>query len=224
MPRDEFGPMGAVVGEGAWATLVFRRRLTHPPERVWRALTDPAELSGWYMTKATIDGREGGSVDLLAGPSRLHVTGRILTWDPPWTFEHEWKVSPRPELPSGEDGVIRWELSRDGGGTILHLEHRKLNRQTALGFAPGTHAFLDRLSAHLGQESLPNWQERYQQVAPQYPPSWLTRSGPGPGRIAPVRQVEDPAASALTPRHNQGRRAVPLSSRRHPGSVGCEGP
>ena len=175
MPRDELGPTGAVVMEGKLATLVFRRRFDQPPELVWRALTDPSELSKWYMTKAVIDPREGGAVDFVSGPSRLHVTGRILTWDPPKVLEHEWKVEPRGELPSGEDAVIRWELRRDGGGTILHLEHRRLNRETALGFAPGTHAFIDRLEAQLSGRPLPSWQERYQKVAPQYPPSWLTR-------------------------------------------------
>lgn len=172
---NEIGETGKVVIEGDEATLVFWRRLPQPPEAVWKALTDPSELSGWYMTKALIDGREGGTVDFQAGPSRLHVTGRILTWDPPRTFEHEWKVAPRPELPSGEDATIRWELRRDGDGTILHLEHRNLNRETALGFAPGTHAFLDRLEAQLSRQPLPNWQERYGVVVPKYPPSWLSR-------------------------------------------------
>ncbi len=175
MKREEFGPAGAVVAEGEMATLVFRRRLAHPPEAVWKAITNPSELSNWYMTKAVIDGREGGTVDFLAGPSRLHVVGRILTWKPPTVFEHEWKVAPRPELQSGEDAIIRWELRPDGDGTILHLEHRKLTRQTALGFAPGTHAFLDRLEAQLGGEPVPGWQERYQEVASQYPPSWVPR-------------------------------------------------
>jgi hypothetical protein len=114
-------------------------------------------------------------VDFHSGPSQLHVTGRILVWEPPYVFEHEWKVDPRPELPSGEAAVIRWELERAGDETILHLEHRNLNLQTARGFAPGTHAFLDRLGAHLSHLPLPNWQERYQQVASRYPPSWVTR-------------------------------------------------
>jgi len=175
MPLDAPGETGNVVIDGDRATLAFRRRLSRPPEVVWKALTDPAELSGWYMTKATVDGREGGTVELHAGPSRLHVTGRILAWDPPNVFEHEWKVAPRPELPSGEDAVIRWVLIRDGEGTVLHLEHRNLNRETALGFAPGTHAFLDRLGAQLSQKPLPNWQERYGQVASRYPSSWLSR-------------------------------------------------
>ena len=178
MPRDEFSPKGAVVMEGEGATLVFRRRLPHPPESVWKALTDSSDLAAWYMTKAVIDGREGGTIDFVAGPSRLHVTGRILTWDPPNVFEHEWKVAPRPELPTGEDAVIRWELRGDGDGTILHLEHGRLKRDTALGFAPGTHAFIDRLQAHLDGKPLPSWQERYQQVAPDYPPSWVSKGPP----------------------------------------------
>lgn len=175
MRHDDFGSNGAVVTEGDKATLVFRRHLDHPPEAVWSALTDPSQLSSWYMTKAVIDGREGGSVDFISGPSGLHVTGRILTWKPPSVFEHEWKVEPRTELPSGEDAIIRWELHPDGKGTILHLEHRKINRQTALGFAPGTHAFIDRLEAKLNDQPLPNWQERYQQVSSQYPPSWTSK-------------------------------------------------
>jgi len=177
---DEMGETGRVVIADDEATLVFRRRLPHPPEAVWRALTEPSELLGWYMTKAVIDGREGGSIDFHAGPYQLHVTGRILKWDPPRVLEHEWKVAPRPELPTGEDGVIRWELRRHGHGTELHLEHRNLNRETALGFAPGAHAFLDRLEARLGGRTLPDWQERYTLVAPRYPPSWVSRRPPSP--------------------------------------------
>ncbi len=65
------------------------------------------------------------------------MRSRALTWDPPAVFEHEWKVEPRSELPAGENAVIRWELRRDGEGTMLHLEHRNLNRETELGFASG---------------------------------------------------------------------------------------
>jgi len=163
---------GRIVADGEVATLVFRRRLPHPLAAVWRALTDPAHLAKWYMAEAVLDLRPGGSVELHAGVSRLHVKGKILVWEPPKVLEHEWKVAPRAELPSGEDAVIRWELEPDGEGTVLHLTHRGLHRLTATGFAPGTHAFLDRLDAHLSRQPLPGWQERYQQVAPQYPPMW----------------------------------------------------
>ncbi|MCI4324735.1 MAG: SRPBCC family protein [Thermoplasmata archaeon] len=166
---------GTVVGRGDHATLEFRRHLPYPPEVVWKALTDPPELAIWYLAQGTIDGRVGGTIELVAGPSRLRVTGRILAWEPPRLFEHEWKVAPRSELPGGEDATIRWELHPEGTGTRLELTHRNLRRPTALGFAPGTHAFLDRLAAHLAGVPLPNWQQRYTQVAPQYPPAWGVR-------------------------------------------------
>jgi len=172
-------PPGRIVPDGEWATLEFERLFPQPPGAVWKALTDPEALRHWYMTEARIEARPGGSVELVAGPSRLQVTGRILTWDPPRVLEHEWKVAARPELPSGEDGVIRWELRPDGTGTRLRLTHARLRARTAGGFAPGTHAFLDRLAAQLDGRSLPNWQERYTEVAPLYPSNWTTRTTPG---------------------------------------------
>lgn len=166
---------GKVEIDGEEATLRFQRWLKHPPETVWEFLTNASRLIDWYMTEAIIRGGEGGHVDFYSGPSRLHVTGVILTWDPPRLFEHEWKVEPRPEIPSGENAVIRWELSPEGNGTLLSLVHRNLNTQTAIGFAPGTHAFLDRLEAQIDGKPLPEWQERYQMVASRYPPSWVSR-------------------------------------------------
>ncbi len=87
---------GRVDVEGEKATLVFRRRLPHPPERVWKALTDPSELSSWYMTEARIDGRAGGTIEFHAGLSRLHVTGRVLTWDPHTSSSTSGKWRPGP--------------------------------------------------------------------------------------------------------------------------------
>lgn len=174
MSRNGSDTIGTVLREGEKGTLVFSRRIRRPPEAVWKALTDPAELSAWYMTRASIDGRLGGAIDFVAGPSRLHVTGRILTWDPPSVFEHEWKVDPVDELPAGENAIIRWELIPDGECTVLHLRHSHLSYQTAVGFAPGTHSFLDRLEAQLTATSMPSWMERYREVAPEYPPSWVS--------------------------------------------------
>jgi uncharacterized protein YndB with AHSA1/START domain len=160
---------GQVLVEGETATLSFRRRLAHPPEAVWEALTDPAQLRQWFMTVAKIDGRPGGSVNMVSGPARFEWTGAILAWEPPRLYEYEWNVAPRTELPQGERSIVRWELQPQEGGTLLTLTHSRLTRGTALGFAPGTHAFLDRLEAQLAGQTLPDWMRRYQEVAPAYP-------------------------------------------------------
>lgn len=44
--------------------VVIRRRFSHPPERVWRALTEPALIRQWLspdLTDCRIDARPGGS-------------------------------------------------------------------------------------------------------------------------------------------------------------------
>lgn len=160
---------GEVRIEGEQATLLFKRQLNHAPEVVWDALTDPEQLRQWFMTTAKIDGRPDGSVDMVSGPARFHWTGKILTWEPPRVYEYEWNVEPRAELPSGERSVVRWELSPSAGGTLLTLQHKRLTKGTALGFAPGTHAFLDRLEAMLAKTPLPDWMKRYDEVKGSYP-------------------------------------------------------
>ena len=46
--------------------IVVRRSFTHPPERVWRAMTDPSLIPKWMetldpMTDCQMDARPGGS-------------------------------------------------------------------------------------------------------------------------------------------------------------------
>ena len=169
-------PAGQVLIEGEHATLSFQRQLRHPPEAVWEALTDPAQLRQWFMMVAKIDGRPGGKVEMVTGPARFEWRGDILAWEPPRLYEYEWNVAPRTELPQGERSIVRWELQPSDGGTLLTLTHRRLTRNTALGFAPGTHAFLDRLEAQLAGAALPDWMRRYQEVAAAYP-AWRPPQG-----------------------------------------------
>jgi uncharacterized protein YndB with AHSA1/START domain len=157
------GRDGTLTVAGDRAVLTFERRLPYPIEDVWAAITDPAQRREWFGEMA-IDGREGGTIEMVATgpplpPDRKRMTGRILVWDPPHVFEHEWKQ------PIVDDGVVRYELSVDGDETVLRFSHHGLSVPTATGFRSGTHAFLDRLEAYLGGDPLPNWSVRYQEVA-----------------------------------------------------------
>jgi uncharacterized protein YndB with AHSA1/START domain len=158
---------GTLTVEGDVATLTYRRRLPYPVETVWQAITDPDERRGWFG-ETTIEPRAGGRIEMMpadppAAPDAKRMTGRILVWDPPRVLEHEWH-----QRIVGES-VVRYELTPDGDSTILVFTHRGLDPGTAQGFAPGTHAFLDRLAAHLAGAEPPNWNTRYEQVAPLYP-------------------------------------------------------
>src|SRR2546428_2373316 len=165
---------GTVTFEGDYGTITFERRIRHPTQVVWEALTESEHLARWYMTRARLDARQGGSIDYWSGPARSHVTGKILVWQPPRVFEHEWNVEPRKELPKGEKSIVRWELTPDGDGTILRITHKRLTRPTAIGFVSGIHAFLARLGDGLDGVPLLAWRARASKVRANYP-GWEAR-------------------------------------------------
>ena len=157
---------GELSVHGDMATLRFERRLSHPVEAVWSAITDPAQRSQWLGTTTIADGFiETAPNGPPYPPERTKVSGRILVWDPPHVFEHEW----RQQILGANGGVVRYELSPDGDGTLLRFSHRGLSVPSARGFHPGTHAFLDRLAAQLAGQPLPDWQQRYREVAEAIP-------------------------------------------------------
>jgi uncharacterized protein YndB with AHSA1/START domain len=162
---------GTVTTEGEYTTLRYERQLSYPREIVWKAITDPKELIGWMNTKAVIDVRNGGTIDFVNTVSGFHTTGRILVWDPLRVFEHEWHISPSPSLPNGEpEAVINWELKQNhkSNNMLLILTHSRLTTSTSMRFAPGWHAYLDRLEARLNNEVLPDWMKRFAEVKELY--------------------------------------------------------
>ena len=54
--------------DGRWQ-LRFERRLTHPQEKVWRAITDPEHLAAWFPS--TIEGER-------AAGARLRFSFRLV--------------------------------------------------------------------------------------------------------------------------------------------------
>lgn len=161
---------GRVLIEGEHATITFKRILHHAPELVWDAITNPRELKEWLMcSSAKIEGHTGGAIEMISGPAQFLVKGKILTWDPPRIFEYEWKVAPVPEMPLGEDAIFRYELTQQERAILLTVTYRHITKQTVYGFAPGTHALLDRLEAQLDKESLPDWMTRFTEARSLYP-------------------------------------------------------
>lgn len=161
---------GTLQDDGDYATLTFRRVYPHAPEHVWDAISTPEGLRGWLMcTRAEIDPRAGGRIDLVSGAGAYPSTGTVLVWEPPRVLEYEWNVAPVPEMPRGERAIFRYELTPEGTDTHLRVTYRRITKQTARGFLPGLHAFLDRLEAQLAGSELPDWMARFTEVREQYP-------------------------------------------------------
>jgi hypothetical protein len=76
------GSKGTITIEEEYGILKYERRLSHPTEIVWKAITDPKEIFRWLPDyKGTFDGYNGGAIDLVNTVSGSHVTGDILVWD-----------------------------------------------------------------------------------------------------------------------------------------------
>jgi uncharacterized protein YndB with AHSA1/START domain len=162
---------GRLVDDGGdGATLTFERSYRHTPEQVWDAIATPEGLRGWLMcTQAVIEGHVGGRFDLISGPPGYHSAGKILAWEPPRLLEYEWNVEPVPEMPRGERAIFRYQLTAEGDTTHLLVTYRRISLQTARGFLPGLHAFLDRLEAQLEGRPLPDWTLRFGELQTVYP-------------------------------------------------------
>lgn len=172
-------PKGTSVERGDLADLTFRREYRHRIEHVWDAIATPDGLRAWLMaTDVVIEGRAGGRMEMVSGPSRYHSTGRVLVWEPPRVLEYEWQVNPVQEMPAGERAVVRYELEAHGEVTRLMVTYRGITRRTSTGFLPGLHAFLDRLEAQLDGRPQPGFVQRFEELRAEYP-AWSYEAGAG---------------------------------------------
>ena len=163
--------IGTVIIDGNYGTIRFERQINHPKEIIWNAITDQKEIFRWLPDyKGTFEKNKDGTIDLLNVVSGSHVTGKVLSYDLYRVFEHEWHIAPNQMFSKGEpESVIRWEFEVDGkSGTLVVVTHTHLTKSTALTFAPGWHAYLDRLESVLSNQEPPNWAHRFAEVKELY--------------------------------------------------------
>jgi uncharacterized protein YndB with AHSA1/START domain len=111
----------------------LERHLDHPIERVWRAVTEPAELARWFVAEANWKPELGETFE-AAGSS-----GRITACDPPRHFAWDWDIQ-----------SFSFQLEPEGDGTRLvftHVFDPKLG--PAEQHEGGWRAYFARLDAHL---------------------------------------------------------------------------
>lgn len=153
--------------------LEFTRRLSHPPEKVWRALTDPAELFAWFPT--AVEGQRTAGARLhfaFPGGSLPPFDGEMITFSRPRLLEFRW----------GDHDVLRFELRPDGDGTLLTFAHTLRELGKAAHDGAGWHECFELLSYRLDAQT-PPFEEglRYAEVHPWYEEHF----GPDASRIGP---------------------------------------
>ena len=165
-------------------SLRFERHFAHPPERVWRALTENDELAGWFPAQVRGAREPGAALEFVfplepgqvPGDSveeGLTTMGQMVVFDAPLVLEYTW-----------EGEVLRWELAPRRGGTRLIFTHTFDDKAKAARDASGWDFCLATLEAQLsGLPAEPFSPERFDVLFADY----AQRFGPA----AAVRRTPD---------------------------------
>jgi uncharacterized protein YndB with AHSA1/START domain len=122
-----------LVAQDGRSVLRMERRLEHPTEKVWEAMTEPDRLAAWFPGPMTPELRVGGRVRYDLGDD-----GVVTDLDPPRLIAYTW----------GGDH-LRWELHPDGEGTRLLLVHTFDDRAGAASYGAGWHTCIEALGLAL---------------------------------------------------------------------------
>jgi uncharacterized protein YndB with AHSA1/START domain len=153
----------------------FERRYPHPVERVWGAVTDPAQLAQWFPNTVEVDLREGGRMHFEFPDGEMEpLEGSVTELDPPRRFSFTWG-----------DEHLHIELEPDGDGCRMRFTHVLSTREQAARDAAGWHVCLDRLEQLLagaageapGPAPTSEWGEHYE----AYQRRGLPAGAPVPG-------------------------------------------
>ena len=151
--------------------LHFTRRLPHPPEKVWRALTEPEHLKEWFPNDIEGERKEGATLrHVFRNDEAPDMKGEMRVFEPPAVLEFTW----------GDD-LLRFELRAedDGKSTVLDFVDVLEDVGKAARDGAGWHVKFDALEVHLRGERVPGdemdrWKPVHEAYVEQFPPEAST--------------------------------------------------
>jgi uncharacterized protein YndB with AHSA1/START domain len=174
------------------ATLRFERSLRHGQDRVWRAITDPAELQAWFPSAVSYEPRVGAPMEFDFGGKHglAPMPGEVLEWDPPRVFAFAW----------GED-TLRFELVPVGDQTRLVFIHEFAHEpgkpaRDAAGWEACLEAFDALLAGDAGAPGDADWNGHYEAYVERFG-ELTVAAGDGERRVrlrGPLRELDGRAA------------------------------
>jgi uncharacterized protein YndB with AHSA1/START domain len=129
-------------------SLQFERYMPHPPEKIWRALTESSLIEQWLM-KNDFAAEVGHRFTFRATPvpGWSGVTNcEVLTVEPPHRLVYRWGDG--SESDSGLRTVVTWTLTERDGGTLVRMEQsgfRPEDERGYKGMGGGWPGILERL-------------------------------------------------------------------------------
>ena len=127
-------------------TVTLERDYPHPPEKLWRALTQPHLIAEWLMENDFAP-TPGHHFTLRAAWGS--VTCEVLEADPPNTLAYTWAAM-------GLQSVVTYTLTKTPTGTRLRMEQTGFQPhqdQAFQGATQGWQHFLAKLEATLAKSA-----------------------------------------------------------------------
>ena len=106
-------------------TIVVERTMPHPPEKVWRALTEAQLVAEWLMRndfQPVLGHRFNFRSEPVNGWNGV-TDCEVLEIEPPNRLVYSWNAHGE-QAAHGIKSIVTWTLSSaPGGGTHLRMEH-----------------------------------------------------------------------------------------------------
>jgi uncharacterized protein YndB with AHSA1/START domain len=114
-------------------SVVVEREFPHPPEKVWRALTQPQLIEEWLMKndlKPVVGQRFNFRADFLPNGS---LDCEVLAVEPPSKLSYTWdSASGNPAF--SLKSVVTWTLTSTSKGTHLRMEQSGFRQDQAQAY------------------------------------------------------------------------------------------
>jgi uncharacterized protein YndB with AHSA1/START domain len=131
-------------------SVVIETIFAHAPEKLWRALTEPALLAQWLLSNDFLP-EIGREFQFRNEPARGWdgvIDCKLLALDPLHRLVYSWRAF-------GHESIVEFTLTPTEGGTHLRMEHSgfRASQQAAYqGAQHGWQRFLGNLERLLDQE------------------------------------------------------------------------
>ncbi len=132
---------------------VYVTYIAATPEKVWTALTSTEFVRQWFAgLSVEIEPRPGGSFIMRQPDGTLHISGKVVEWDPPKRFACTWTVEAFPPMRELPECLVTYEIVQAGEAVRLTMtEAHQWDMPDAMlsGGRMGWPAFLSSLKSLL---------------------------------------------------------------------------
>jgi uncharacterized protein YndB with AHSA1/START domain len=145
--------------------LRFTRTLPHPPEHVWRAITEVEHLDAWFPFHIEGEFAPGAALRFVVRDMpNTTFNGEMTEYRPPSVMEFRWS----------ENELVRIEVEPEGEGSRLTLLNTFDELGKAARDAAGWHSTLDDLELNLSDATVPwdaeqHWRELFDDYVERFP-------------------------------------------------------